>query len=398
MKSNEKYLLVMLIVLIVSLFYYNCAPYSSDGWDSGDGGDGWGDGEIPPGQITAGEWSDLDNWSFWENLMLGQNPENDWSDMISYWGINTLDRYPVVVKYNIHPVNNVTVQLSQSGNILWETKTDNSGQAELFSSVFQQPNKQTDLDIVVTDGTNTMTVDVDTSATWENPQVIDIDGTFPNKPTPAYTLDLMFMIDTTGSMGDELNYIKAELQDVIQRVNNDNSGLTIRISCNFYRDEGDDYVVRSFPFSDNISTVLDNLNQQNSAGGGDYEEAVDQALMNAIDLQVHSWSNDAYSRLLFLVLDAPPHHEANIIDDIHYAVQKSAELGIKIIPVAASGADKNTEFLLRFIDILTGGTYVFITNDSGIGGDHIEPTVGEYEVEFLNDLIIRLINENVENL
>ena len=58
--------------------------------------------------------------------------------------------------------------------------------------------------------------------------------------------------------------------------------------------------------------------------------------------------------------------------------------------------DKNTEFMLRFFSIPTGGTYVFITNDSGVGNDHIAATVGEYQVEHLNDLMVRLINKYTE--
>jgi len=41
----------------------------------------------------------------------------------------------------------------------------------------------------------------------------------------------------------------------------------------------------------------------------------------------------------------------------------------------------------------TNGTYVFITDDSGIGEDHIEATVGDYEIKTLNDLIVRLITK-----
>ena len=73
------------------------------------------------------------------------------------------------------------------------------------------------------------------------------------------------------------------------------------------------------------------------------------------------------------------------------ATKKASEKGIKIIPVVASGIDKETEFLMRFIACATNGTYVFLTDDSGIGESHLEPTVGKYEVEMLNDLIIRLI-------
>ena len=64
---------------------------------------------------------------------------------------------------------------------------------------------------------------------------------------------------------------------------------------------------------------------------------------------------------------------------------------IKIIPVTASGIDKETEFLMRFFSVSTNGTYVFITNDSGIGNDHIEASVGEYEVENLNDLLVNML-------
>lgn len=108
------------------------------------------------------------------------------------------------------------------------------------------------------------------------------------------------------------------------------------------------------------------------------------------------WSSNAKARLLFLVLDAPPHHRPDVLNSLHKSIQAAAAKGIKIIPITASGIDKSTEFLMRFFAISTNGTYVFITNHSGIGNDHMEPTVGEYEVEYLNDLMVRLINEALE--
>jgi len=44
----------------------------------------------------------------------------------------------------------------------------------------------------------------------------------------------------------------------------------------------------------------------------------------------------------------------------------------------------------------TGGTYLFLTDDSGIGSDHLEPAVGEYEVTLLNDLLVEVINRYVQ--
>ena len=77
-------------------------------------------------------------------------------------------------------------------------------------------------------------------------------------------------------------------------------------------------------------------------------------------------------------------------------IQLAAKKGIKIIPVAASGVDKNAEFLLKFFAMATNGTYTFLTNHSGIGNNHIAPEAKDYNVETLNDLIIRLILENAE--
>jgi hypothetical protein len=80
----------------------------------------------------------------------------------------------------------------------------------------------------------------------------------------------------------------------------------------------------------------------------------------------------------------------------HKSIDRYAAMGIKLIPIASSGIDKSTEFLLRMMASVTEGTYVFITDDSGVGGEHIQPTVGEYKVEILNDLMVRLIQKYLE--
>ena len=92
-----------------------------------------------------------------------------------------------------------------------------------------------------------------------------------------------------------------------------------------------------------------------------------------------------------MLLDAPAHHNTDVINSLHSSIANYAKNGILLIPIAASGADKNTEFMLRFFAISTGGTYVFITDNSGVGGQHTEPSVGKFQVEKLNELIVRLI-------
>ena len=113
-------------------------------------------------------------------------------------------------------------------------------------------------------------------------------------------------------------------------------------------------------------------------------------------LQNLSWDDNARTKLVFLVLDAPAHHENDIISSLQHSIEICAQKGIRIIPVAASGTDKNTEFMLRFFAIATGGTYVFLTDHSGVGNPHMAASVGEYEVELLNELLIRLIEYYTE--
>jgi hypothetical protein len=213
--------------------------------------------------------------------------------------------------------------------------------------------------------------------------------------SPKSALDLMFVIDTTGSMSDELSYLQAELANVIQRVKDTNSQIPVNLSVNFYRDEGDQYVVKSNPFTDDIKSAIGVLNAENCDGGGDFEEAVEQALYNAIE--EHSWSKDnSTARLLFMVLDAPPHSTAEVNKQMRELVLSAQSKGIVILPVAASGIDRDTERLLRQLAVVTGGTYQFLTNNShGIGGDHLTPTDIQYEVLPLNDLLVDIINSYV---
>jgi len=358
--------------------------------DSDEGGEGSGD-EAPqtpeqkPGQLTAGEWSDLENWTFWQGL-FGEQSQDEVGQYKTQWGINPENRFAVRVLVGEAAVVDAPVKLMTGEQVIWEARTDNRGRAELYDGLFGEALADGYSLEVNTSGASTR-VDIEGPTGGER-----LDIVVEQAQGPAHVLDLMFVVDTTGSMSDELSYIQAELRNVIQAVNHTgDESLSLRLSVNFYRDDGDDYVVRPFPFTSDIEQVLDDLQVQTVDGGGDFPEAVDQALLDAID--AHQWSEEATARLLFLVLDAPPHQNQQVLDSLRGVTTRAAQKGVRIIPVVASGIDKPTEFLMRLLSIATGGTYVFLTDDSGIGNSHLEPTIGDYEVEYLNDLIVRLISE-----
>lgn len=333
------------------------------------------------GLITAGEWNDLANWDFWNNLLNGQS----YSDKSAYWSFYTNNRVSVQVKQNSNPAVNVSVAIKKNQDVIWETKTDNFGIAELWIGLFD---KETTIDVAnyslfINDQ------QVDTPVKCFEDGIISIE--LNSIQNTSNKVELSFIVDATGSMGDELEFLKDDLKSVIQRVKNENSTLDIFTSTVFYRDEGDAYVVKHSNFTNDISSTLNFINQQSADGGGDFPEAVDTALNTAINnLQ---WSDNSKTRIAFLMLDAPPHYTNQIISRLQSLIKKASHKGIKLIPVTASGIDKETEFLMRFFSVSTNGTYVFITNHSGIGNDHLEASVGAYEVETLNDLLVRLINK-----
>ena len=283
------------------------------------------------------------------------------------------------------PIIDATVQLKNDGQTIFSAKTDYQGKAELWADLFQE-NANVDFStykIDINNGSNILS-HVKPWAEGIN-QVILAPATIENN------IDIAYVVDATGSMGDELEYLKTELLDVISRAQSGNLHATISTASVFYRDEGDDYLTKVSNFTTDNKATIDFIKDQHSDGGGDFPEAVHSALEKAINTL--QWSAHARTRLLFLVLDAPPHYETAIISSIQASIQSAAAKGIKIIPITASGIDKNTEFLMRFLSISTNGTYVFITDDSGIGESHLTATVGPYEVEYLNNLMVRLINK-----
>ena len=332
------------------------------------------------GLITAGEWNDLDHWKYWKKLTR----RGSVSKMCRYWKYYPKRRVAIQLQNpDKRPLVDVPVAIKLDDVVVWETRTDNFGRAELWI----QPNERRRVRAA---SKYTLWINLRAHSRVKNSrynvQIITLNDI---EPKATNHLDIAFVVDATGSMSDELRYLKTELNDVIDKAAATHPEITIRTSAVFYRDKGDDYVSRVSLFDDEATNTIHFIQQQSAGGGGDYPEAVDEALDDAFNTL--KWSKSAKNRLLFLLLDAPPHYSQEYVKKIHQLTQTAARKGIKIIPITASGIDKATEFLMRFMAIVTNGTYVFITDDSGIGNKHLKPTVGDYKVEYLNDLLTRLI-------
>lgn len=209
---------------------------------------------------------------------------------------------------------------------------------------------------------------------------------------PKPSVDLALVVDTTGSMGDELEYLKVELEQLFSTLDEQYDNLDLRWGLVLYRDTHDEYVARSFDFTADFATFAGKLRTQTAGGGGDFPEAVDEAFKRAGQL---NWRDAAAAgRVLVHVADAPPHHDK--VGDAMEAANALRRAGTSIYPVASSGIDAVAEFTMRSMALMSGGQYVFLTDDSGVGGSHREATEACFKVDKLITVLQKILEAELE--
>lgn len=340
---------------------------------------------LPSGMITAGAWVDNDNYEAW--LELFSQDENSKGKFFNYttpnysWGFNSLNRVKINVKNGDKVVAGATVIASDiDGKPIFAAVTDAKGDAYLFVD-------ETEGVVNITSGEGKATAQFTKDSR-------DISVSLDSNAAKLNVIEIMLVVDVTGSMGDEIYFLKAELADVINRIAENNSDTVIKLAMLFYRDSSDSVPFDYYDFEDvttatGLAKQQEELNKQYASGGGDYPEAVDEALLMAVNKQ---WSTGTTTKIIFHVLDAPAHTGSKYEERFVNATKIAAEKGIRICPIICSGAAELTEYTMREAAIYTGGTFIFVTDDSGIGGSHHDPDLPNVTVELLNSLMVRLVN------
>ena len=119
-------------------------------------------------------------------------------------------------------------------------------------------------------------------------------------------IDVVFVLDTTGSMGGLLQTAKEKIWSIATTMTSAQQTPNIRIGLVGFRDRGDEYVTRVIDLSDDLDSVYASLMDFQANGGGDGPESVNKALYDAVHGISWSQNPQAY-QVVFLVGDAPPH-------------------------------------------------------------------------------------------
>ena len=358
-----------------------------------------GDGDTTPDTMAeadgymqaiapkAGEIDDNETWAEYLEF-LDENAQLEAPAI-------TNDRNRVTVRVTDpggYPVMNATVELSnrETGKTVSQSMTYADGRA-VFTT-------EEDLGGFQVTASLTRNGDTDQAGLEQGDPDQQVELQLEQQRPDTVLLDVAFVLDSTGSMADEIDRIQATLVSIAERVGNLPVANDLRMGMVTYRDYvGDEYVTKVFKFNPDPVRFADLVEEIEAEGGDDYPEAFNRAYHETVNLL--DWREGAL-RLAFVIADAPPHMDYRG-DQHRYdrVLEQARETGIKTFTVASSGLDRTGEYIYRQVAQQSMGSFIFILYETPPQGEMTTPhDVGDdYSVEDLDRLIVRLITQELES-
>ncbi len=182
----------------------------------------------------------------------------------------------------------------------------------------------------------------------------------PVLASSAPEIDVVFVIDTTGSMGDEIQSVKKQVVAMMEKVQQGTPRPYVRFGIVAFRDQRDEYVTKGFPLTADVQTIQGNVMSLEANGGGDTPEAVAQAVHTAV-YDMNWTSNPNAKKLMFLIGDAGPHRDQPNDPDLKSEVAYAKSKGIKLHTWGCSGIVDCGEGDFKELAAIGGGDFQMLT-------------------------------------
>lgn len=216
------------------------------------------------------------------------------------------------------------------------------------------------------------------------------------------TVDIVFVLDTTGSMSEEIASVKGTIQKVAESLSS--SQIRVRIGLVEYKDRTDTYDTKVYPMSTDLNAFGQRVAGLTAGGGGDTPEDMNAGLHAA--LTQLEWSADSVARLAFVIGDAPPHLDYQDGPDYAQDIRTAAHKGIQLFTIAASGMDATGQAVWRQMAQFTGGTNMFVlrggAGPQSVGGGDPTASCGGTQTNYasgnLDGLIVSKVKRELASL
>ena len=186
----------------------------------------------------------------------------------------------------------------------------------------------------------------------------------PDKPR----MELVFVIDTTGSMGGLIDGAKKKIWSIVNEIVTAKPQPEIRIGFVAYRDIKDEYVTQVHPLTDDLDAAFATLQTFKAQGGGDTPEHVSAGLHEAvsgIEWKEGGSTDSALYQVIFLVGDCPPHTDYTDGLDYKAEADKAAARGIFVNAIRC-GNNAQTEAVWLDIAKRGQGNYFTLAQSGGV--------------------------------
>jgi hypothetical protein len=341
--------------------------------------------------LKAGERDDNDQFAAYLDYLRGYA-----GPTTNIRPVDVNERYLITVRdADQRPVLDARVRIFDGQQLLFDGRTYAGGETLFLPRVLGISDNAGTLRVVAEQGNSTA------ETTFARGQQEQVELAFGEKLAPGpLKLDLLFLLDATGSMGDEIGKIQDSILSIAERIDGFQQRPELRFGLVAYKDRGDNYVARSYDFTADVGAFRQLLLSVQAQGGGDTPEDLNEGLHNAV--QGVNWSGGAV-RLVFLVADAAPHLDYQQSYDYVGEAQQAVARGVKIYPIAASNTDEPAEYAMRQLAQQTLASFIFLTYqpgaNSGAPGESTTLEAGDspqgYTVERLDDLVVQIVQREL---
>jgi uncharacterized protein YegL len=313
----------------------------------------------------------------------------------------TAKHYPINISERImlrfrdagnKPLPNASISISSDGGLLVSGKSYADGTFMFFPSEYGT--EQTTYEARITSGQSEKSLTIDRSGKREIIVKIDTQRTvMKNIP-----LDILFIMDTTGSMGEEIQRLKKTIEIINMNIASISTKPKVRFGMVLYKDRGDEYVTSTIPLTGDLDKFQEELDKVQASGGGDYPEDLQSALKDSI--QKIKWDPNGI-RMAFIITDASPHLDYGQTYTYVNAVKDAQKNAIKFFSVGTGGLNIDGEYVLRQISQYTYAKYIFLTygergeSEGGKEGSVSHHTGANFQTDKLEAIVIRFAKDEL---